>query len=346
MNDFFNLPDETVSTTSQSQSYEKKTDPNVYDPNPDLSGGVYKSIIRFIPNIRNQQESKYTKYSAKIWNPIAKRSVVVDCPSNENKPSVLWTLSTILGKLYKEEPTVVKEINENFSRWYTHHSYVYVVKDPQVESLAGSIKIFKYRAQINDLIEHQVKPEEDGLLENAASVNPFHLLKGKDFLCVVGKKTKTWRDWTKCKFMDEITPFRFTVKDTEVTMKDDEGAIKLLTEFFNKNAPSLDEYKHQSWTDETYVQVAEALKAAIPYKKVLDMLIAETRDEKMKQLLSEGNETVNTAQATVTETVSTSTSESSFFNTDTDATTESTDSSSEDDSPLSKDEYDDIFKNM
>ena len=344
MNDFFNLPDEAVST-NQSQGYEKKVDEKLYDPNPDLSGGVYKSVFRFIPNLRNKNESKYTKYSAKIWNPIAKKSIVVDCPSNENKPSVLWTLSTILGKLYKEEPTIVKEINQNYSRWYTHHSYVYVAKDPQVESLQGSIKVFKYRAQVNDLIEHQINPEEDGLLDNVSSTNPFHLLEGKDFLCVVTKKNKQWRDWTKCKFMDEVTPFRFKVGDNDVTMKNEEGAIKLVTEFFNKNAPSLDEYRHQSWTDETYVQVAEALKAAIPYKQVIDMLIAETRDEKMKELLKGGStNSVPTESSTPT---SSSSSNDDFFSTssETEAKTE-TETEASTESSLDKDEYDDIFKNL
>ena len=339
MNDFFNLPDETVSTSSQSKSYEKKVDTNIYDPNPDSTGGgVYKSIFRFIPNLRDKNESKYTKYSAKIWNPVAKKSIIVDCPSNEGQPSVLWTLSSILGRLYKEEPTIVKEINDNFSRWYTHHSYVYITNDPQSPDLIGSIKILKYRAQINDLIENQMNPDEDGLL-NVKKVNPFHLLEGKDFICVVSKKGKQWRDWTKCKFMDEVTPFRFKIKDNEVTMKNEEGAIKLITEFFNKTAPSLDEYRHVSWTEETYVQVAEALKAAIPYKQVLEMLISETRDEKMKALLSDGQ--VKTTE-TVSKTVTESATNEDFFSTSSDTSqVESNDSES-----LDKDEYDDIFKNL
>ena len=54
MNDFFNLPDETLSSTNQNQSYEKKVDTNLYDPNPDLSNGVYKSVIRFIPNLKDK----------------------------------------------------------------------------------------------------------------------------------------------------------------------------------------------------------------------------------------------------------------------------------------------------
>ena len=334
MNDFFNLPDETLSSTNQNQSYEKKVDTNLYDPNPDLSNGVYKSVIRFIPNLRDKT-LKYTKYSAKIWNPVARKSVVVDCPSNENKPSVLWTLSTILGRLYKEEPTIVKEINENFSRWYTHHSYVYVSKVPTIPELQGQIKIFKYRAQINELLEQQMNPEEDGLLENTTKINPFHMLEGKDFLCVVGKKTKTWRDWTKCKFMDEVTPFRFSIKDTEVVMKNEEGAIKLVTEFFEKTAPSMKEYEHQPWTEETYTQVAEALKAAIPYKQVLDMLVNETRDEKMKALLK--GET------------SSSLSQESFSKETTEVTpttevTSATETSNSSD--LKSDEYDDIFSNL
>lgn len=344
MNDFFNLPDETLSSNNQNQSYEKKVDTNIYDPNPDLSNGVYKSVIRFIPNLRNKSESKYTKYTAKIWNPVARRSVVVDCPSNENKPSVLWTLSTILGRLYKEEPTIVKEINENFSRWYTHHSYVYVSKDPTIPELQGSIKVLKYRAQINELLEQQMNPEEDGLLENTTKVNPFHMLEGKDFLCVVGKKTKQWRDWTKCKFMDEITPFRFSIKDTEVVMKNEEGAIKLVTEFFDKTAPSMDEYKHKPWTDETYSQVAEALKAAIPYKQVLDMLISETRDEKMKELLKGGSDTTSNQEVSLGGTTETTTSV--LTTEDTTGSSSTSASSNSDSSDLGKDEYEDIFSNL
>lgn len=286
MNDFFDLPEETF--TGKTSSTERKKDENVYDPNPDTSGGVYKSVVRFIPNLRDKTETKYTKYSAKIYNPLLKKALYLDCPSNENKPSVLWTLSTILGRLKKDEPTIVAEINDNFSRWYTHHSYVYIVKDPQNPELDGTVKVFKYRAQINDLIDQQMNPDEDGLLENTVKVNPFHLLEGKDFLCIVTKKTKNWRDWTKCKFMDELTPFVFNIKDNKVVMKNEEGAIKLVTGFFEKTAPTLDEYRHQSWTDETYVEVAEYLKAAISYPEVIKMLIAETRDEKMKQLISDG----------------------------------------------------------
>ncbi len=339
MNDFFNLPEESTSSNS---GYEKKTDEKIYDPNPDNYGGSYKSIFRFIPDLRNANRPQYTKYSAKIWNPILKKSIIVDCPSNENKPSVLWTLSTILGKLYKEEPTVVKEINENFSRWFTHHSYVYIIKDPQVETAPGSIKIFKYRAQVNDLIDIQKNPDEDGLLDTVQSINPFHLLKGKDFLCVVTKKTKQWRDWTKCKFMDEVTPFRFSVKDTEVTMKDDPGAINLLQEFFDKNAPSLDEYIHQPWTDETYKDVAEALKAAIPYKNVLEMVISETRDEKMKALLR--GDSISTPTDTVSSETTSPTPE--FFSTSEDSKKEPIATAESADPSLEKDEYDDIFKNL
>lgn len=345
MNDFFNLPDDVVSTANQSKTYEKKTDENLYDPNPDISGGSYKSVFRFIPNLKNKSESKYTKYSAKIWNPIAKKSIIVDCPSNENKPSVLWTLSSILGKLYKEEPTIVKEINENYSRWYTHHSYIYITKDPQVDSLQGKIKLFKYRAQVNDLIEHQISPEEESLLGNVSSVNPFHLLEGKDFLCVVTKKNKQWRDWTKCKFIDEVTPFRFKVGENEVTMKNEEGAIKLVTEFFNKNAPSLEDYRHQPWTDETYVQVAEALKAAIPYEQVFNMLIEETRDEKMKALLLGGS----TSSHSLSSTSSESSNTNDFFSGESkpaESKITPKESTTESSSSLETDEYDDIFKNL
>lgn len=283
MTDFFDLPEETFS--KQKTGGSKKTDPNVYDPDPNAFNGSYKSVFRFIPYIFDKSKSKYTKYSAKFWNPLTKESLIIDCPSNVEKPSILWTMESVLRSLKKEEPDLVKEIEKNFSRWNTHHSVVYVQKDPQRPELEGNIKVFKFRNQIDMLIDQLVNPEELEGLSTSKKVNPFHLLEGKDFLCVVGKKTKEFRDWSKCKFMDEVTPFVFKIGDTKVQVKNDEKSVKLVNEFLMKHTPKMDEYYHQEWTDETFEKVAEAIVAAIPQKEILEMVLERSKDTRMNELV-------------------------------------------------------------
>jgi hypothetical protein len=285
MTDFFDLPEETFSRGAKSGTRTKKVDPNVYDPDPNAHNGSYKSVFRFIPYVFDKKLSKYTKYSAKFWNPLTKESLIIDCPSNVEKPSILWTIDSVLGSLRKEEPELVEDIRKNFSRWYTHHSPVYIKKDPQRPDLEGKVLIFKFRNQIDQIIDQQMNPEEIEGLDSVKKINPYHLLEGKDFLCVVGKKTKEFRDWAKCKFMDEVTPFVFKIGDTQVQVKNDEKSVKLVNEFLQKNTPSLDEYLHVEWTEETYFQVAEAIFGAIPQRSVLEMILGKSKDSKMNDLI-------------------------------------------------------------
>lgn len=284
-NSFFDLPEENISSKNKKGTGARKTDPNVYDPDPKTHNGSYKSVFRFLPYVFDKKMSKYTKYTAKFWNPLTKESLIVDCPSNVDRPSILWTIESVIRNIKKEEPELAEQLGRNFSRWYTHHSPVYIKKDPQRADLEGKILIFKFRNQIDMLIDQQMNPEEIDGLDTAKKVNPYHLLAGKDFLCVVGMKTKEYRDWSKSKFMDEVTPFVFKVGDTPVQVKNDEKSVKLVEEFLTKNTPKMDEYLHQPWTDETYEKVAEMVLATIPQRQIIEMILEKSKDSRTNELI-------------------------------------------------------------
>jgi hypothetical protein len=279
MSDFFDLPDDNFVKKS---STDRKTDTNIYNPDPNAFNGKYQSVFRFVPYIFDKTMSKYTKYSAKFWNPLTKEALYIDCPSNIGKPSILWDIERVIKGLEKEEPDLHKKLKDSFSRWHSNWSPVYIKKDPQKPELEGTIKFFKFSSQINTIIEEQITPEGNDLIEAAASVNPYHLLKGKDFLCVVGKKTKIFRDWSKCKFMDEVTPFVFKIGDKQVVVENSENSIKLVQEFLKKNTPKLDEYFHRDWTAEQFDKVAEAIVTTITPRPVLNMVLDRTKDVDMK----------------------------------------------------------------
>jgi hypothetical protein len=282
---FFDLPEENISSKNKKGAGGKRVDPNVYDPDPKAHNGSYKSVFRFLPYVFDKKMSKYTKYTAKFWNPLTKESLIVDCPSNVDQPSILWTIESTIRGIKKEEPELAEQLGRNFSRWYTHHSPVYIKKDPQRSDLEGKILIFKFRNQIDMLIDQQMNPEEIDGLDTAKKVNPYHLLAGKDFLCVVGMKTKEYRDWSKSKFMDDVTPFVFKVDDSLVQVKNDEKSVKLVEKFLTENTPKLDEYLHQPWTDETYDQVAEMIVATIPQRQIIERILEKSKDTRMNELV-------------------------------------------------------------
>lgn len=342
MTDFFDLPDDNF--VQRPNTGEKKQDPNIYNPDPNLFNGSYKSVFRYIPYIFDKSLSKFTKYSAKFYNPLTKESLYIDCPSNVGQPSILWDIERVVKGLEKEEPELHKKLKDTFSRWHSHWAPVYIKKDPQRPDLEGQIKFFKFSYQINELIEAQINPEENELIDNIKKINPFHLLEGKDFICSVGKKTKTFRDWSKCKFMDEVTPFVFSIGDQKVKVENNEKSIKLVQEFLKKNTPKLDEYFHKEWTDETYNKVAEAIISVIQPRPVLNMVLERTKDEKMKELIL--SKLGGTSQSS-----STSTSKSNEIDDELEFKSETSievplDDISSSSSSSEKDEYDALFENM
>ena len=346
MTDFFDLPSENF-VKSQS-SGGRSVDTNIYKPDPDSFGGVYKAVFRFLPYIFDKSTSKYTKYSAKFWNPLTKESLWVDCPSNVDKPSILWDLERVIRSLKDEEPDLHAQLSSQFSRWHSHYSPIYIKKDMMRPELEGSVKLFKFTAQINNLIESQINPEEDDLLDSAKSVNPYHLLEGKDFLCVVSKKTRQFRDWSKCKFMDEVTPLVYNIGDKQLMVENNEKSVKLIQEFLKKNTPSLDDYKHVEWDSELKNKVAEAIISLITNKSVMNMLFEKSRDEEMKNLIKSkmGGSKNTTSTSTSTDTSSNDTSDDLLsdeleFSSSTSETKAEVASSSNE-----KDEYDELFDNM
>jgi hypothetical protein len=285
MTDFFDLSDDAFAKKNSNASNARTPDTNIYNPDPKAFNGKYQSVYRYVPYIFDKKLSKLTKYAGKFYNTLTKEVLYVDCPSNVGEPSIIWDVQTVVKSLKDEEPDLWKQLDESFGRWHNNYSPVYIKKDPQRPELEGQVKIIKYAAQLNNLIEDQIHPEANDLIEAAASVQPFHLLNGKDFLCVVGMKTRTFRDWSKCKFMDEVTPFMFKVGEQNVIVENSAESINLVTEFLKKNTPKLDEYMHKAWTPEIHEKVADAIIACIGNKAVIKMILDRTKDTVTKGLI-------------------------------------------------------------
>jgi hypothetical protein len=282
MEDLFNLnPDDFTGKTGGT----RKVDENLYNPGPDQGqNGIYKAIIRFVPWPENPKLSKYKKYSAKLINPLTNEKLFVDCPSTTGAPSILWSLDTELKNLKDSEPEVHKEISKYFNRYYNFFSCIYIKRDPQFPALEGKIKVYSFGYGIDNLIQQELHPESE--LVSVQSINPYSLTNGKDFVLVVKRKTKSWRDYSSSKFMSEVSPLIISHQGKEIPVSTDPKVAKFATEFLKANAPDLSPYFLKTWTDEEYVKIAEFIKAIVPYKQIIDNLVAGLKDEKMKSLFT------------------------------------------------------------
>lgn len=277
MTDLFNL-----NINSFSGKKSKQQDENLYNPGPDQGqNGIYKSVIRFIPWAQDPDNSKYRKYSAKLVNPLTNERLYIDCPSTLGKPSILWSLDTILKDLKTTEPSVHEEISKYFSRSYNYYSPVYIKKDPQNPTLEGKIKIFPYGYTIDNMIQQEIEPEAE--LVTTQKINPFSLTEGKDFVLVIKRKTKSWRDFSSAKFINEVSPLIITTGGKEIAVSASSPKIMEFTKnFLTENTPDMSQYFFKPWAESDYAKVAEFIKAIIPYKQIIETLVSGLKDEKMK----------------------------------------------------------------
>ena len=289
--DLLNLDDSRFSQAPR----ESFTDVDLYMPDPAKGQqGIYKGVGRFLPWHKNTNESKYRKNVGMLTNPLSKDRLVLDCPSTiPGKPSVLWALDKLLKdrEQNKMDEDLTKEIRQYFSRFLNFYSPFYIFKDPQVPALENQIKIFQFGITLDKKIQAQLNPEDLELNPNAKKINPYSLLAGKDFLIVVKKKSKKYKDYDDCKFLDDVVPFRFNIGgekhivSLEELQQTSAGQETPISKFLSENTPNMEKYYYREWTEDNYKQVASYLKAIIPYAGFMRELIDSTREEKMKQLL-------------------------------------------------------------
>lgn len=282
MEDLFNLnPDDFTGKAGGT----RKVDENLYNPGPDQGqNGIYKAIIRFVPWAQDPKQSKYKKYSAKLVNPLTNERLFVDCPSTTGAPSILWSLDTELKNLKDSEPQIVEEIKKYFNRFYNYYSCIYIKRDPQFPKFEGQIKVYSFGYGIDNLIQQEINPESEIVTVN--KINPYSLTEGKDLVLVVKRKTKSWRDYSASKFMNEVSPLIISHNGKEIPVSTEPKVAKFATEFLRANSPDLSQYFLKEWTEEEYVKIAEFIKAIVPYKQIIDNLTANLKDEKMKKLFT------------------------------------------------------------
>lgn len=259
--DIFNLDNDDF----VKQDLKKDEDENLYKPYPELGkDGVYKSLIRFLPNIYNPKKSKIHQYYVWLKDPVDGANFKALCPSTVGKKSIL---KDIYWKLKNSTSAKDQDLAKSFSRKEDFFSLIQVVKDPNRPDLEGKIMYLKFGKKVNDIIEQQIKPE----FGNPS--NPYDLFEGKNFGLHV-RKVGEWNNYDLCQFVGDKCPL--TVNG-EAIEKTEEGRVKVIN--YLKTGPSdLDKNDYKDWTEDETQKIMKIIRNTIPDLRVVSDIIGSNPD--------------------------------------------------------------------
>jgi hypothetical protein len=255
--DIFNLNPDSFVTKAQTG---KSGDLEFYKPYPeDGKDGVYKSLIRFLPNPTDPSKSKIHKYYVYLNDPVSGNGFSVDCPSTVGKKSILKDL---FWKLKNSHSAADQELAKKFSRKEDYYALVQIVQDKNKPEMEGKIMIFKFGKKINDLIEAQIEPEYGD------SCNPFDLFNGREFAVHV-RKVGDWTNYDLCSFVGEKTPIKVSGKQMQKSQED----MAAILEYLNSGPKNLSSFEYKEWDEEVTEKVMVVIKNTVPEARVVNEIL-------------------------------------------------------------------------
>jgi len=217
---------------------------DLYSPKPDQGqDGTYRSLIRFLPNVKNPRKPFVRKYVYWLEDRDG-NGFYADSPSTVGDKC---PVQDMFFKLRNSESAVDKKMSEGLKRREVFYALVQIVKDPQNKELEGQIKVMKFGYKIKAKIDEELNPQFD---EPTQVFDPF---EGKNFELIISKKGG-YPNYDSCKFQGSRSAM--TINGESVTA-DDAGRTAILD--YVKDAPELANFDYRPWNDEQRTKVMNVL---------------------------------------------------------------------------------------
>ena len=208
---------------------------DLYTPKPDQGqDGTYRSLIRFLPNIKNPRKPFVRKFVYWLEDRDG-NGFYADSPSTVGDKC---PVQDMFFKLRNSESAVDKKMSEGLKRREVFYALVQIVKDPQNRDLEGQVKVLKFGYKIKTKIDEELNPQFD---EPTQVFDPF---EGKNFELVISKKGG-YPNYDSCKFHGNRSALE--LEGTAVT--DSDESRKAILEFLN-DSPDLGNFEYKPWNDE------------------------------------------------------------------------------------------------
>lgn len=293
----FDLSEDQIFTDERGERNPDFYTPSLAHPNAD---GEYKSRIRLIPNIHEQDKKRMLKISKWIYylpdpeNP--DRGFYVDCPSNLPGSSLAKSniLTTAFFELREHESAQMRKIGKVFGRKRYHWSLALVMIDSQEEEDEGKIKIFRFGSKINEMVEREAKKDEKLKKEPVYVHDPF---RGKDlFLVIDEKQTDVGKitSYERSYFHDQITTISLDKGESRLPKNND--SKQLISTFLRENSPDMSQVYYKEWDELTEQKVIEAVQSVIADNVIFDRIFRKAYSGKKKFVKKEAQPEKETAQ--------------------------------------------------
>ncbi|WQJ53952.1 MAG: single strand DNA binding protein [Wendovervirus sonii] len=225
-----------------------------FKPNPKKGqNGVFKAVIRFIPNpINKTEKSIIKKYTVYLTNPITKAAKTVDCPCTVSEPDII---QSTFFELRNSANSVLQENAKMFSHKLNYASIIQVISCESDPSLVNKFLVWKYGMKVHEKIQTEMFPPM------GESRDPFNLISGRPFMVQV-KEIGGYPNYDACQFVDiapEQSGMRIVSTDavgqqsisvvTANTIANAQGK-ELVFNYIMNNMPNMDKYEYHPWTPE------------------------------------------------------------------------------------------------
>ena len=225
----------------------------------DGKGGIYESVVRFIPNVADPTRCYMAKQISWIKNPVTQKGIYVDDPRSVGQ------FSPIVDMFFKCRNTNNAQIQEfgkaHLSTKQQYAALVQIIHDDNHPELVGKIKVFRFGKKVWDKLHNEEHPTM------GQGYNPFHPIYGRYFhiKCV---SQSGFNNFDQSSFIDNrnaqgVSMTGFYYEDpaypgqmVPVTESSNQQAV---ADWLAANSPDLSKYDYQPWTAEQQTFVDEVL---------------------------------------------------------------------------------------
>ena len=225
----------------------------------DGKGGIYESVVRFIPNVADPTKCIMAKQISWVKNPVTQKGIYVDDPRSVGE------FSPVVDMFFKCRNTNNAQIQEfgkaHLSTKQQYAALVQIIQDENHPELVGKIKVLRFGKKVWDKLHNEEHPTM------GQGYNPFHPIYGRYFhiKCV---SQSGFNNFDQSSFIDNrnaqgINMTGFYYEDpaypgqmVPVTENSNQQAV---ADWLAANSPDLSKYDYQPWTAEQQTFVNEVL---------------------------------------------------------------------------------------
>ena len=225
----------------------------------DGKGGIYESVVRFIPNVADPTKCIMAKQISWIKNPVTQKGIYVDDPRSVGE------FSPVVDMFFKCRNTNNAQIQEfgkaHLSTKQQYAALVQIIQDENHPELVGKIKVFRFGKKVWDKLHNEEHPTM------GQGYNPFHPIYGRYFhiKCV---SQSGFNNFDQSSFIDNrnaqgisMTGFYYEdpVYPGQMVPVTEDSNQQAVADWLAANSPDLSKYDYQPWTAEQQTFVNEVL---------------------------------------------------------------------------------------